>query len=132
MKVCVGIRKVNSKMHLVGFFQAFVVALAFLAIVAAEAPRPRAFNQQQVAAPASPPYRPRGFRPSPAFNLPLRSLPQQAYGAPAPSYGPPPQGSYVPPANAEPTTTPVPTTTEYSTEEITTEPQVSDHLSSQL
>lgn len=110
-------------------FQAFVVvALVSLAIVAAEPPRPRAFGQQ-TAAPASPPYRPRGFRPSPAFNLPLRSLPQQAYGAPAPSYGPPPQPSYIPPAAAEPTTTPVPTTTEYSTEEITTEPQVSNEIS---
>lgn len=85
--------------------------------MAAEAPRPRAFAQQ-TAAPAAPPYRARGFRPSPAFNLPLRSLSQQTYGAPSPSYGPPPS------ANAEPTTTPVPTTTEFSTEEATTEPQV--------
>lgn len=95
-----------------------------LAVVAAEPPRVRNFAQQ-TAAPAAPPYRPRGFRPSPAFNLPLRSLPQQTYAAPAPSYGPPPQPSYGPPAAAEPTTTPIPTTTEYTTEEITTEPQVS-------
>lgn len=93
-----------------------MLALVALAAVAAEAPRGRAFPQQQAAAP---PYRPRGFRPSPAFNLPLRALPQQTYGAPAPSYGPPPQR----PA-PEPTTTQAPTTTEVSTEEATTEPQV--------
>lgn len=97
-----------------------MVALVVLGVVAAEPPRGRAFAQQQQA--AAPPYRARGFRPSPAFSLPLRALPQQAYGPPPqPSYGPPPQ---------EPTTTPAPTTTEYSTEEATTEPQVCHESSS--
>lgn len=82
----------------------FLILLSSLALCMAEAP---VFSTQ---AAVLQPYRPRGFRPSPAFNLPLR-----AYGAPAPSYGPPPQ---------EPTTTLSPTTTEASTEEATTEPQV--------
>lgn len=105
--------------------------LVAVTMVSAEAPQ-RPFARQ-----SGPPYVQRGFRPSPSFSLPLRSQPQQSYGAPAPapsygpppkpSYGPPPAPSYGPPAE-EPTTTELPTTTESSTEEVTTESQVRQQI----
>lgn len=103
--------------------------LIVAALASAEPPRFRPFQQQS----GHPPYKPRGFRPEPVFSLPLRSSPQQAYNppAPAPSYGPPPKPSYGPPPAPsygpppqDPTTTELPTTTEASTEESSTEPQV--------
>lgn len=100
------------------------IVLVAVALVSAEPPVRRPQFQPNA------PYIQRGFRPQPAFNLPLRSQPQQAYGAPAPSYGPPPKPSYGPPPAPsygpppeEPTTTEIPTTTEV--EEVTTESQVS-------
>lgn len=72
-------------------------------MASAEPPNFRGVPARQSVAPdafrppaANAPYNPRGWRPQgAAFTLP-KSQPQQAYGPPKPSYGPPPE---------EPTTT---------------------------
>ncbi|XP_019872076.2 uncharacterized protein LOC109600371 [Aethina tumida] len=93
-------------------------------VVSAEPPRRNQFSRQFQRIEQAP-YQPSGWKPAgPAFKLPSEPVPHAVYGPPPQTYGPP-QQEYGPPVEItthEPTTTELPTTTQFNEEAETVEP----------